>query len=44
MASVEEKVEEYYKSKLDCLHTRHYGKAEKINDATANALYDSKVC
>lgn len=44
MASIEEKVEEYYKKKLDELGIRHYGKTEKINDTISNALskYDSK--
>ena len=31
MASIAEKVEEYYKTKLDTLGIRHYGKTEKIN-------------
>lgn len=36
--SVEEKVEEFYKSLLDDLKIRHYGKTEKINASIANAL------
>ena len=44
MPSIEEKVEEYYKSKLDFLGVRHYGKTEQINQAIYNALQsaDSK--
>lgn len=38
MASVEEKVEEYYKAQLNKLGIRHYGKAEKINDSITKAL------
>ena len=38
MASIEEKVEEQYKSILDILGVRHYGKTEKINPNIANAL------
>lgn len=38
MASIEEKVEEQYKSILDILGVRHYGKSEKINPNIANAL------
>lgn len=38
MASIEEKVEEYYKSVLDTLGIRHYGKTEKINDDIDKAL------
>ena len=38
MASVEEKVEEFYKSKLDELSIRHYAKTEKINDSIDDAL------
>ena len=38
MASIEEKVEEYYKKKLDGLGVRHYGKTEKINHAIQEAL------
>lgn len=38
MASVEEKVEEYFKKTLDDLAVRHYGKTEKINDAITTAL------
>lgn len=44
MPSIEEKVEEHYKSKLDFLSVRHYGKTERINQAIYNALQsaDSK--
>lgn len=44
MPSIEEKVEEHYKSKLDLLGVRHYGKTERINQAIYNALQsaDSK--
>lgn len=38
MMSIEEKVEEQYKSLLDSLGIRHYGKTEKINPNIANAL------
>lgn len=38
MASIEEKVEEQYKSLLDDLRIRHYGKTEKINQAISDAL------
>ena len=38
MASIEEKVEEQYKSILDNLGIRHYGKTEEINPNIANAL------
>ena len=38
MASIEEKVEEYYKKKLARLSVRHYGKTEKINHAIQDAL------
>lgn len=38
MASIEEKVEEQYKSLLDNLVIRHYGKTEKINPNITNAL------
>ncbi len=38
MASIEEKVEEYYKTQLDDLHIRHYCKTEKINQTIADAL------
>lgn len=41
MASIEEKVEEYYKSELDTLSIRHYGKTEKINDSIAKALTEA---
>ena len=44
MPSIEEKIEEYYKYKLDSMGIRHYGKTEKINQAIYNALQsaDSK--
>lgn len=38
MASIEEKVEEYYKTELDSLGIRRYVKTEKINDSIDNAL------
>ena len=38
MVSIEEKVEEQYKSLLDSLGIRHYGKTEKINPNITNAL------
>ena len=38
MASIEEKVEEFYKKKLDDLGVKRYGKNEKVNDIIANAL------
>ena len=38
MMSIEEKVEEQYKSLLDDLGIRHYGKTEKINPNITNAL------
>lgn len=38
MGSIEEKVEEHYKSKLDNLGIRHYGKTENINQAITTAL------
>lgn len=38
MASVEEKVEEYYKAYLDTLKIRHYGKTESINRTIEDAL------
>lgn len=41
MASIEEKVEEYYKIILDGLNVRHYGKTEIINDEIAEALKKS---
>ena len=37
MASMEEKVEEYFKAQLDSLKIRHYGKTELIN-RTIDAL------
>ena len=44
MPSIEEKIEEYYKYKLDSMNIRHYGKTEKINQAIYDALQkaDSK--
>lgn len=38
MASIEEKVEDYYKKKFDELNIRHYGKTEKINPLISEAL------
>ena len=38
MASMEEKVEEYYKAQLDSLRIRHYGKTEFINRTIEDAL------
>ena len=38
MPSIEEKVEEYFKKKLDENNVRHYGKTEKINPSIAKAL------
>ena len=38
MASVEEKVEEYYKAQLDKLKIRHYGKTESVNHTIEDAL------
>lgn len=38
MASIEEKVEEQYKSLLDKLGIRHFGKTESINPNITNAL------
>lgn len=38
MASVEEKVEEYYKTQLDKLKIRHYGKTESVNRTIDDAL------
>lgn len=38
MASVEEKVEEYYKARLDELKIRHYGKTESVNRTIDEAL------
>ncbi len=38
MASIEEKVEEYYKTEIDSLGIRRYAKTEKINDSIDNAL------
>ena len=40
--SIEEKVEEYYKSKFDDLGIRHYGKTESINDSITKALNEAK--
>lgn len=38
MASIEEKVEDYYKSLLDELGIRRFSKTEKINDSITNAF------
>ncbi len=42
MPSIEEKVEEHYKSLLDSLGIRHYGKTETINPAIDAALRDAE--
>lgn len=42
MASIEEKVEEYYKAKLDDLKIRHYGKTEAINRTIEDALKNAE--
>ena len=42
MASIEEKVEEYYKSLLDNLGIRHYAKTEEINSSITKALKQAK--
>ena len=41
MASVEEKVEEYYGAQLDELNIRHYGKTEEINSSITKALKEA---
>lgn len=41
MASIEEKVEEYYKAQLDTLNIRHYGKTEEINPSITKALKEA---
>lgn len=41
MASVEEKVEEFYKAQLDELNIRHYGKTEEINSSITKALKEA---
>lgn len=41
MASIEEKVEEYYKGVLDKIGLRHFAKTEKINDSIENALKEA---
>lgn len=41
MASIEEKVEEYYKVLLDDLKIRHYGKTEEINSSISKALKEA---
>lgn len=38
MASIEEKVEEYYKRKLDDLRIKHFAKTETINKSISGAL------
>lgn len=40
--SIEEKVEEYYKSEFDDYGIRHYGKTETINDDIGHALSEAK--
>lgn len=42
MTSIEEKVEEYYKSEFDDYGIRHYGKTEKVNEEIGNALSEAK--
>lgn len=42
MSSVEEKVEEYYKTKLDNLGVRHFAKTEEINPSITAALKKAK--
>lgn len=39
--SIEEKVEEYYKSLLDNLGVRHFGKTEEINSSLTKALKEA---
>lgn len=41
MASIEEKIEELYKRKLDDIGLRHFSKTEKINDSIDNALKEA---
>lgn len=41
MASIEEKVEEYYKGLLDEIGLRHFAKTEHVNDSIENALKES---
>ncbi|MBQ9698809.1 MAG: N-6 DNA methylase [Acidaminococcaceae bacterium] len=41
MASIEEKVEEHYKTLLDNIGLRHFGKTEKVNDSIEDALKDA---
>ena len=38
MASIEEKVEEYYKKKLNDIGLRYFGKTEPVNPSIDNAL------
>lgn len=42
MASIEEKVEEYYKGLLDNLNIRHFAKTEEINSSITKALKQAK--
>lgn len=42
MPSIEEKVEEHFKSLLDSLNIRHYGKTEPINAAITDALQSAE--
>lgn len=42
MASIEEKVEEYFKARLDDLHIRHFGKTEEINSSITKALKEAE--
>lgn len=41
MASVEEKVEDYFKALLDDFGIRHFGKTERINDSITAALKEA---
>ena len=41
MASIEEKVEEYYKGLLNEIGLRHFAKTEKVNDSIENALKEA---
>lgn len=41
MASIEEKVEEYFKALLDGLGIRHFGKTEEINSSITKALKEA---
>lgn len=41
MASIEEKVEEHFKSLLDDYGIRHFGKTEEINGSITKALREA---